>query len=219
MMKCVCASKCLNQNSRTETIWVNPNKLLSLIDPGTKWRFYSKNEIKEEEWATQDALKTSLDSLKSLCHQRRGGIGLIFAVCMCVWEIQLSDSPHVSEGWLALAWPAVALKASSVPGLGWLGHQSCGALSVGKNNMKWTPFCGAWGVTQIIGQHSLCFLLPSDVFKCLCCIFHNFNSFLFFSLSSFSFFFSLLHNSDYSFVPVSPLLSLTLSLFLWTFLS
>lgn len=63
-----------------------------------KMEILLSNEIEAGEWKTQDALKTSLDSLKSLCHQRRGGIGLIWALSVCVREPQLSDCLHVSEG-------------------------------------------------------------------------------------------------------------------------
>lgn len=49
MMKCVGASKCSNLNNVPKITRVNPNKLLSLIDPGKKMGILLSNEIEEGE--------------------------------------------------------------------------------------------------------------------------------------------------------------------------
>lgn len=84
MIKYVCASECSNLNNLR--LQENARTLQSLIDPASKVRFCIFLKIQMKFRRKVKASKTFLDSLK------------VSVLSMRTCVIQLSDSPHVSEG-------------------------------------------------------------------------------------------------------------------------
>ena len=151
-VKCVRASKCSNPNNpatRAEIARVNPNKLSPLTEPGRKWRFYSQSGIEEGERKTQDALKTSLDSLKkSLPPETRGGNRInLCSQCMCVFD--------TAEWFSSCLWGVISCGVACRCSTGLSGPETqllvsslASAAVCGERTPCSGPLCfRAWGVT------------------------------------------------------------------------
>lgn len=148
-MKCVGASKCSNLNNRTnctKTARVNLNKLLSLIDPGKNGDFAFKWNWEGRVKDTRCFKNLSWFIKKSLSPETTGNRINLCSQCMCVWDtaewfssclwgvISSGVACRCSTGLFS---PGTRLAVSSEP---W--SSVCG-----ENNMQWTSFFGAWGVT------------------------------------------------------------------------
>lgn len=149
MMKCADTSQCSYLNKRTnctKATQVNLNKVLSLIDPGKNWDFTFRWNWGGRVKDTRCFKNLSWFIKKSLSPEPRGNRINLCSQCMCVWD--------TAEWFSSCLWGVISSGVACLCSTGLFSAGTRLAVSsepwssvCGENNMQWTSFSGAWGVT------------------------------------------------------------------------